>query len=250
MSVLGKRKEGRLYVPNWQCPVCLDEFGIDKGVVPCALTRCRPVAHMLCFDCAKESRDAKTNLIECPLCRSKDNEALPLAEMVDESADPDAKERLDTLRYKKAASEGFSAVIENSRLAASKLGNVEAKLMQNRVQHIVEVVSLKINNGSFARNQNSMICWSFTVPDFDKNIVQIHPRRTSVFQKKTVDEVITKLDAMARKLHIHLEAIYKDSPYKVMICNKQYIHKKGVRGTPLKAKTPVYLKVKVGMRNL
>ncbi len=69
MSLLGKRKK-----PNWSCPVCFEAFDIEKSIIPYALTKCRVVAHMICFHCVNTSINAFNGITECPICHSKEND--------------------------------------------------------------------------------------------------------------------------------------------------------------------------------
>lgn len=76
-------KETFLYAVGWECVVCCAKLGFTRGVVPCVITSCKTIAHIVCSKCA-------TGLKLCPLCREPCGKILPVGVFIDDQKDPDA----------------------------------------------------------------------------------------------------------------------------------------------------------------
>jgi len=81
------------------CMVCLREQG-DPGVVPCVLSRCRPIAHIICLACCVTIQTEKRETtVKCPIC-TMDGEVVPISSAVDETTDDEARRLINQVKFR------------------------------------------------------------------------------------------------------------------------------------------------------
>lgn len=191
----------RLYTPKWECPICMDELGVDAGVIPCVITSCRPVAHIVCYKCAQ-----KPELCigaRCPLCRTPIASILPIGAFVDEGADAEARVTLNNI-------------------AASRIGLVEERrIIARRVLKIVDRITAAAARNKLPREsgKSSLFWWSKNLPSWEKRW-RLRGRVHGLPDMNHAE--IRSLCAIeAHKCNLLLNQIYEGTPYRVRMSNNQ-----------------------------
>jgi hypothetical protein len=222
----------------WACPICLKELGIDDGVVPCALTSCRPVLHLVCFDCSASLKKVDCTKVECPLCK-RASEVVPIVDFV-APGDEEAAAKAAKITYSgEGAVDNINQLVEASRKAAAGQSSAHAERIAQRVQFVVDKVQQAIDNGYVAQHGVAGFTWCSTdVPPFDQDAVSLTCK--GPFKGMTRVLVLDRLRSIAREIDAHIKAIYSDSPYIVTTDIEQGVWPK--RRQPGSSLRPVYLR--------
>lgn len=240
MSGEKRKRDERLYTPTWECPVCYDELGVDAGVVPCVITSCRPVAHLVCYTCAQ--RDALRKNAPCPLCRTPIVNVLPLGALVDEAADAAARAALDRIDPSRiGAQDAVARVVSAAQEQLSDSAVSDREIVAKRVQKVVERVALEDSNGKIPMRQGAVWYFWFRTPyawDTRWRMKCRVPGKASM----SLQQLRTYLGAEAAKCNEALAQVYRDAPYSVQMTDDQ------VRPPAKPRSQPVYLCFRVQRR--
>lgn len=235
----------KLFDVTWECSVCYAVLGVDSGVVPMVSIDCRPTAHMLCSVCVERpemKRRIQTSSggsgplrYFCPQCNVPTSGYIPLRELVDE--DSDAAARAILLKYDTNRHEAEKLILplpkrvrahspdrsnENAQGSAQRRVPVapSAAILQQRIEHIVARVSKETGSILFQRFPRGLSLWDDAVPDWDSSYVRLKCRQPG-FPTISSATLAAELGAMAAELQPKLDEIYSDSPYKVVMADKQ-----------------------------
>lgn len=224
-----QRERNRLYTPSWECIVCMNDLGVEPGMIPAVITTCRPVAHMICMKCADKLKADSGGKPHCPSCRKECGDIVPIAALVSEQADPAAARILDSVRY--VAESAFNLAQSKSLVAltARAASNSKLEIIQKRVDYVIAEVNKKLNDPKITtKYPNGFTCWSWEVPKFDETNVrlvckstQLHPRRQQRAQ------VALQLSEMVKELQPFVNAVFEGSGISVTFTEDQSYNGKG-----------------------
>lgn len=240
-------KRSRKSLPSWSCPVCFDELGVDEGVVPCAMTACRPILHIVCLNCTDSLKKDDKGATLCPVCR-RASEAVPLADFISPD-DHEAEVKMNCIKFfGEANNDGsLSALVKKSREEAAEMKNEHAELVQQRVNYVVKKVNESIASGAPARyGAGGYINITTKVPSFDEKNVTLRCSAPG-FRRRTREQVIKSLAEIAKEINPHIRAIFEDSPYEVSMREDQWVWPENRTANSLKK--PVYMKVCIKPRS-
>lgn len=240
MSALGKRARDkaaepakRLYTPEWECMVCMDALGVDAGLVPCVITSCAPVAHLVCYSCAQD--ESLRNGAPCPLCRKPIGGVLPIGALVNEEADDAARQTLDRIDPSRVG--GPPSVVAQARQRIEAFDEAKRKLVAQRVERIVERVEQEKRNGMLPTDVGySWNFWWWQPPSFDTCWrMKCRERGKSYMRREQLQDFLVAEAALCNDA---LAQIYAGSDFKVVTSSVQ-------RTTELPTSRTVYLRFTV-----
>lgn len=237
MSVLGKRvaaeQNDKPSGVGWECPVCFSELGVTAGCVPCVLTSCGVVGHMICYECGQK-------LQTCPLCRKQIVGLLPLPQLVDEQQDAAASAILARVQGRMdPALTSLSRAMLDIKSKVGELPDMRAEAIQQRLAFLTGKVQENLENGVMEKHGGrSFDFWNNIVPEFDLRRVRLQCKPGNGFRRGTRAEIKANLERITRELQPFLDEIYKDSAYTVRLCSEQ-----------TKGQRFVYLRTNVRRRN-
>jgi len=229
-----------LYTPQWECPLCMDELGRDAGLVPCVITSCRPVAHLVCYTCAQN--DTLRNGAPCPLCRTPIGVVLPIGALVDDDADAVARATLDSIDPSRVGSgDPVADAVSSGRNCVSGQMATEADIIAKRVSKIVERVAHEDRCGTLPQEpaRGHYLWWS-TPFDWDTRWRMRCRVPGKTYMKRPV--LLRYLSNEAAKCNAALRQVYQNAPYSVTMAADQ------VRPPVRETSDPKYLVVYVRRR--
>lgn len=192
---------------TWECPVCLDELGETRGLVPCLVVSCKPVPHSICLDCHARLVEAKRT--QCPVCSVEMSVCVPVFDLIPKS-DDEALRKASAAAASATASGELAATKANARLHLAETEARAADLMSQRVDALVGRVLSNVERVALVPVGTVQNRHCDRVPEWESERVSLSNRGSGLRRAR-----LDHLNALARDMQPHLDDIFGGSSVSV-----------------------------------
>ena len=203
------KKKARLSL-SWECPVCLEELGDSKGLVPCTITTCQPAPHSICLDCYEELMKQKRT--DCPKCRQPIGSIVPMFDMVPRDDD------VALAKVKALSNDAKVANMKkNAKEKLEKNQKVHENLLLRRLELVIDAVQSRMYKYRSSPIGSTDVRYYSSAPTWDS--LSTSNRGSKLKQKR-----LEQLNVAAAELQPHLAEVFADSIIDVVMDESQ-MHK-------------------------